>query len=386
MANPLIAPQSVAGNPCLLTQFAIDQAFGLDPSSIFQRYGALNALLSDANTRAQGFQILPNRSKPSADNKVISVRYLQYICDASDISTLDKCNIPDGATPDYLTANYYIDDVVIHTWSIDDEDFREMCENPSEVFYKWLAMNYNTFLSKYDTKVLEALVPLMGNYPLGANEGLNSNTDPYPIPLLSSNGNFQPGALALLQGQFDEMGQFGFDPIMVGKGYFGYADKIRAFSGTDQNGVDTNFRGGMANLFIDDLIDKVIPQADGARILSWVPGAIQLLTWNEFTSNYAQYQEIFRGGDFPAEMRRYEYQWTTVNVRPNLEVDFLYNFDKCTGKHTWALRSNFAVVSLPEDSFAQCQDFNYALNFAQTCGDLDCSLITSQTSSESTDE
>lgn len=375
MANPLIYPQSVAGNPCLLTQATLSQTFGLDPSAVWYRYGALNAILSDANRTAQGFQVIPNREKPSQDNKTISIRYMQYQCESSDISSIDKCNLGEGATPTILTANYYIDDVVIHKWSIDENEFRRICETPSEITGAWYRQNVNAFLEKYDRKVLEKLVPLMGSYPIGVNAGENSNTEAYTIPILDGSGNFQPGAIALIQEQFDSMGIFGYSPIIVGKGLFGYADKVRAFSGVNIDGVNTNYRGGLENLFIDDLIDKTIPHSDGSRMLTWAPGAIQLLTWNEFTDDYAQYQEIFRGGSFPDEIRRYEYQWDTVEVRPNLVVDFMYEYDKCTGMHTFALRSNFAVVSLPEDSFAACQDFNYALNFVQGCGNLDCNLI-----------
>lgn len=382
MPNPIIFPDSVAGNPCLLTQVAIEQSFGLDPSAIWHRYGMLNALVSDANRTAQGFSVLPNRDKPSAANKQITVRYTPYICETSDISSIDKCNLGEGATPTYLSANYIVDDIAIHKWSIDGEAFRSMCESPTEVTAKWLRENFNVFLGIIDRKALEAAVPLMGNYPLGANQGDNSNTDPYPVNLVDSNNNFQPMALALLTEQFDAMGKFGIDPMIVGNGYLGLVEKMRAYSGINDNGVNTNYRGGMENTFIDDLIDKTIPHQDGPRMLTWVPGSLQLITWNEFTDNYAQYQEIFRGGSFPAEMRSYEYIWDTVDLLPDrpgrLVADFLYSYDKCNDKHTWALVLNFAVVSLPEDAFAECQDYNFNLNFVQACGTLDCNATNNQ--------
>lgn len=380
MANPIIYPSSVAGNPCLLVQATIDQVFGINPAEQFQRYGALNALISDANRLGKGFNLIENTVKPSATNKNVTVQYLTKDCDDSDLSSLNKCDLSGGATPQLKFANYTVDEVVAHKWTINDSDFRNMCVNPTEHFGQILRMNFDQFLRKLDSKVIEALVPLMGSYPLGTEAGNNSNTNAYTLPLISASGTFNPTAIALLQEQYGAMG-VSEDAIIVGRGYLSLAERILPFTGVNANGVNTAYRGGFANVHIDDLVDTVSPSTS-ARLLTWAPGAIQLLNWNEFTSDYAQWQTIERGGSFPAEMRSYKYQRTTIEIVPGLSVDFLYEYDDCNDLHHWALRSNFSVVGMPSDAFGSCQDFNYALNFLQGCGDLTCGNLESISGSQ----
>ena len=376
MANPIIFPNSAAGNPCLLTQTVLDERFkGLDPSNQSVRYGMLNALNSEKNRSANNLAVSQGKERPSETNKTVTARYLTYICETSDLSSIDKCNLGEGEKPLYKSANYVIDDQVIHKFSMDQEDFRKMCETPTEQFTAWLSMNINEFLRKWDKKLLASAIPLMGNYPIGVNAGTNSVTTPLTVNTLSANGTYQPIALALVQEQYEAMGIFGRDPIIVGKGSLSLAEKIRAFSGVNQNGTDTTFTGGLDNVFIDDLIDRYNLSAGASRLLTWAPGALQLMTWLEFTGNYSETKLLYTGqGNFPSQMAKFERQWITLEVLPGLEVDFLYE-KTCEGIHTWALKSDFALVSLPEDSFANCQDFNYALNFIQGCGNIDCTAI-----------
>jgi hypothetical protein len=383
MANPIVFPDSVAGNPCLLSQFASEQLFrGLDPSAQMTRFGALNALISEKNRSANSFSFEQSKSRPTTANKQVSARYMQYICDTSDLSSIDKCDLGSGDTPTYLTANYGIEETVFHKFSMDDETFRTMCETPTEQFMKWYSMNVDVFLRKLDKNILNSLLTHMGNYPIGVNAGDNSVLDPLSVNLLSANGTYQPTALALVQEQFEAMGIYGQDPIIVGKGYLSLGEKIRRFSGIDANGINTTYTGGLDNVFIDDLIDRFNLSDGSSRLLAWAQGAIQLLTWNEFTGSYAQNERIYRGaGDFPTEMELYKKQWDTIELLPGLTVDFLYQ-NTCEGMHTWALKLHYSVVSIAEDAFASCQDFNYALNFDQACGTLDCSAISSFISNE----
>ena len=376
MPNPIIFPNSVAGNPCLLSQFASEQLFrGLDPSAQITRFGGLNALISEKNRSSNSFSFEQSKSRPTTANKQVSARYMQYICDTSDLSSIDKCDLGAGDTPTYKTANYGIEETVFHKFSMDDETFRTMCETPTEQFMKWFAMNVDVFLRKLDKRILDDLVSLMGKYPIGVNQGVNSVTTPLPVNLLSSAGTYQPTALALVQEQFEAMGIYGQDPIIVGKGYLSLAEKIRRFSGTNDNGIDTTFTGGLGNIFIDDLIDRNNLSDGASRLLAWAQGAIQLISWNEFTGSYAQNERIYRGaGDFPNEMKLYKKQWDTIELLPGLTVDFLYQ-NTCEGMHTWALQFHYSVISLAGDAFASCQDFNYALNFEQACGDLNCAAI-----------
>lgn len=355
----------IAGNPCLLAQWAIDTRFkGLGGKSQDTRFGALEALLSTSNRSTVGFQ--ENQAlKPDASNKIVTARYMPFVCDVSDVSgsDIDKCDLGSGEGETFSSKNYAITLSASERFTLDEDDFRANCETPSEFFAISFSRTVEKLLQKLDRMAINRIISNAGAY----SDSTDSVANPKTLNIINTGGAFNPIGLVSAGVELEKNGAGDVNPIIVGAGHLSTVKKMSALGGVNANGVNTASFGAFQDVYVDDLIDRYALSGSDSRLLAWVPGALQLISWNEFGGDYSLWERVERGStSWAGDMGRFKKVWDTVQLLPGLEADLIYEFD--CGKHTWALVVNFDVVGLPSD--LTCGD--YVLNFLQGCGDFEC--------------
>jgi hypothetical protein len=359
-------------NPCLLSQAALDEKFGINPGLQNSDVGMLRALVAPVNTGGRIFNPLPDRALPTADGKVkITASILPFICDESSIAEVGNCDTDPGATPEYVYEDFYIDSVTTQRWSIKDSDFRSMCESAGTQFNDMFIRNADAFLRKVNRKSIVQAAAYMGNYP---GTSVNSFTDPISLKVVNPAFLANPQVMAFVKSLYMKMQLGMIEPITVGAGSLDLAIAARGvIAGTNDQGVNPASAFGLTNYFRDSQIDSVLANSLAEPLYTWAPGALQLLTWNKNIGPEAYSVPLNREGSYdgiPATTTAYEKQFTTLSIG-GLLVDFFYIYD-CNGNHTFTLQLHHSVVGLPSSAFAECQDFNYALAFEQACGELSC--------------
>jgi hypothetical protein len=375
--------ESLGYNPCLLAQFALDEKFnGLNPGATQSDVGMLRALTSDVNRGAVQFNVLPLKAAPTASSKVkLTASFLPFICDTSESEApVDNCDVSGGDTPTYQYADFTVDEITTQKWTLSDDQFRASCETPGKQFDDMFLRNVDAFLRKVNKKSIIEASTFGGNYP---SNGQNSVSNTISIPVIDPNKLYNPQAIALIKSEFMKMQLGNVNPIIVGAGLMDFAMAGMPIAGISDDGVNRGIGFGLENYFRDSQIDAIAtdPVTGETPLLTWAPGALQLITWNKNVGPFAFSTPLDRIAAYdgiPAGTTRYKEQYVTLNIG-GLEVDFFYQYD-CNGNHSFALQLHHSVVGLPSTSFGACQDYNYVLSWLQTCGTLDCSLFGINTS------
>lgn len=375
--------ESLGYNPCLLAQFALDEKFnGLNPGATQSDVGMLRALTSDVNRGAVQFNVLPLKAAPTASSKVkLTASFLPFICDTSESEApVDNCDVSGGDTPTYQYADFTVDEITTQKWTLSDDQFRASCESAGRQFDDMFLRNVDAFLRKVNKKSIIEASTFVGNYPSNGN---NSATNPISIPVIDPNKLYNPQAIALIKSEFMKMQLGNVNPIIVGAGLMDFAMAGMPIAGISDDGVNRGIGFGLENYFRDSQIDAFAtdPVTGLTPLLTWAPGALQLITWNKNVGPYAYSTPLDRIAAYdgiPAGTTRYKEQYVTLNIG-GLEVDFFYQYD-CNGNHSFALQLHHSVVGLPSTAFGACQDYNYVLSWLQNCGTLDCSLFGINTS------
>ncbi len=364
---------STGYSPCLLAQEAIDAKFnGLNPGTISTDTGMLNALVSPVNTGARSFNPLPERALPTADGKVkITASYLPFACDESSVEPIDDCDVTGGATPSYLYEDFYIDSVSTVKFTLKDEEFRSMCESAGTQLNDMIVRETDKLLRIINKKSILQSTALFGTYP---GTAVNSYANPATLQVVNGSMLYNPQMVAVVKGLYSRMQLGDITPMMVGAGYTDYIAFLRNISGVSDDGINRASTFGLENFFRDSQLDSVLP-ALAPGLLTWAPGAMQLLTWNKNVGPQDYSTPLNRLSAYDgigAATTAYEKQFTTLNVN-GLLVDFFYTYN--CGVHSFAMQLHHSVVGLPATAFADCQTYNFALAFQQACGTLDCTTL-----------
>jgi hypothetical protein len=356
-------------NPCIKVQETLDRFFATNPLNSTAGKGTVEALTSDVN-RA-GAEPLPvsdgDRARlTSTSERKLQLRYIVQDC-TLDTFTFDPCNLPTLETPSYLTADVTVTRSTQWGFQLDETAFREMCEGKTQQFNDMVKVKYESAKRNMNQQAVALVKAAMGTYPLS---GVNSVTTPQTLNVINGAGGANPTAIALIETYYENMNIMNTSPIMVGAGNMSLAEKALGYSGLSSNGVDgskTNIR----NFFRDTDVNKNF--GDGFdHLLTWAPGAIQFVGWNDYVGQYEVFKEEIVNGQ-----RGYEFQKTTV-LFDGILWDFVYNHS-CAGIHTFMWRKYFDIVPLPANAFGACQTWNFGLHFLIDCGDMSCAQIEAAT-------
>jgi hypothetical protein len=272
----------------------------------------------------------------------------------------DKCDLDTIAAPSFLAENFTAD--LSHGWGFDlnENQYRDMCEGDvNGVYGKMLLSKYQQAKSQYNAKIAAVLATLPGKYP---TNGVDSLLTPIDLPVVTSAGMFNSGAWAYHTAIW-RAANILEDPIVIyGGGYMDAA--IAAYGITTPTDAGMGRLSALPPLFRDSNINAAFGDGN-SHIVSFARGAVQLLQWYENFGSYGWLKEMTRNGVTVAESQR-----STIMTPDGLEWDFYYEFD--CGVHKFRFKKFFGVAPIPAEAFGTCRDYNYILNFNQTCGDLTC--------------
>lgn len=351
-------------NPCQVVQAGIETAFLRHPGAQPFGAGAYDALVSDINRSSFiASQAASTAGGPSSGSPAkVQVTYVPASCEEG-VEDLDRCEFPTTESA-FKTANLTVDNEFTWGFKLTENEYREMCEGDiTGVYGKMLLAKYQQAKKQFNKKIVDALVLLPGNYP---TNGADSLTSPISLPIVTTAGTYLPTGFGLLKSIYNSADIYD-DPIIVG----GRGIPELAVNSLRYSAPNTvpgyNVAGGLPNLYLDGTINDAFGDGD-SHLLTWAPGAIQLLEWYNNIGQWGWTSQITRNGALA-----FDQQYTTIVTPDGITWDFSYKFD--CGVHYYKFSKVFGVAPMPSDAFGVCRDYNYILNFLATCGELDCADI-----------
>lgn len=360
-------------NPCQIVQGSIEQAFLRHPGAQPFGAGAYDALMSDVNRSPLISTLQSGGGKPSASAKAkVQVTYVPASCEEDAEAQLDRCEFITDE-PAFKTADLTVDSFTEWGFQLTEDDYRAMCEGDiNGVYGKMILAKYQQAKKNFNKKIVDALVLLPGNYPTNGDDSL---TSPISLPIVTSAGTYLPTGFGLLKSIYNSADIYD-DPIIVGgRGIPELAVNSLRYSALNTvPGYTVN--GGLPNLYLDGTLNDAFGDGDN-HLLTWAPGAVQLLEWYQNADGWGWDSQITRNG-----AQAFDQQYTTIVTPDGIRWDFSYKFD--CGVHYYKFSKIFGVAPIPSDAFGTCRDYNYILNFLATCGDLECATIEAALASAST--
>lgn len=360
---------ATASNPCLKLQTDLAAFFSKNPSAEQTSTGAYDALTSAENTKNVKIVLdLPgDQARPTTTSvREIQGRYVPQIA-SNSMSVMTECSTDTVISPLWKTAKFTVDKV--HTWGFDIEeaDYREMCESKEENFAAFFMARYNNEKAALNAKIITPLVAAMGKYPITGNPSL---VTPVNLPIVTSTGSYNPAGLALMQTHYNQMNSME-TPIIVGAGKMDFAANALGYSGQSANGI--NAAGSSFKYYRDPAVNTVGLPDGFDNIVTWLPGSIQFIGWNDFVGRFEKFTYININGK-----QEVEKGLTTITTNDGIRWDVKMTY--ACGVYTWVFQKYFGINPLPSDAFLTAtQNYNYALRYRLSCGDLTCAQIDAAT-------
>ena len=298
-----------------------------------EKAGFMESLVSDYNR--SGFEQINLDFNDGKEKKSI-IRYLQN-GDPDAIST--DCST---TSCDAGTEEVYKDQVVSITKcltspviTLTKAQLRQYCEGTAEVRAKMIMRHMNNFMQRLDKELLTLALAGAGNFYNGTPGGVAGPTN---VNLLNIDGGGKESAD--YAGEIDIMQQFeyqGFNgaPIMVGAGKLDRFAKYKQIGCCNQWGQNIAEIGAWAYYW--DKNTETVLGAD--EFLSYAPGAMQMLTFNE------------NKGDFRVEHEHFV-ETTMIDPVTGLELDFEMNYDHCNKTMGMLFRLKYDLWIPPTNLFA----------------------------------
>lgn len=352
-------------SPCLLMQENAVKYFGkLAADSQKPFVGTLDALESPLNK--VGMQLTEDvnngRIAPKGGKRKVQVRYIKPACTTSPDVEASECNIPANNSQEWGFEDLTIDDFVSFGIQLTEQEFDEFCEDRDTIYMENLKTRHNEALKKYDTKLIKAIAPLMGNYSTGAS----SITSTITVPFLSPGNTPNIGAFNKVLEAFMKMG-FSQRPIWVGDKKLLPLAQIKDSLGLNDQGIDLS-KLNLSNFFYDGQLDSTINTLEN-HVLTWIPGTIQLVEyWDHKRKTLSEPMSLNVNG---INVTRYKKQLDIVNI-DGRDWDFYYEYD-CE-VHKFHFQKRFGLFHLPFDSV--CDNKFPALQWYADCKLIDdCILL-----------
>ena len=353
--------------PCLLSQTNIAKHFGsLAADSQKPFVGTLNALESPLNKvgmqlteELNNGQIMPK----TGGKRKVQVRYIKPQCTEGTDVEFSECNIPNSDAQEWGFEDVVIDDYISFSIELTEEDYDNFCEDRNTIYMENLMTRHNDAIKRLDKKLIQAVAPLMGNYPIS---GTSSITSPLTVPFLSPGNTPNLGAFNKVLEAFQLMG-YAQRPIWVGDRKLLPLNQIKDSLGLNSQGIDLS-KLNLSNFFYDAQLDATINNGDN-NVLTWIPGTIQLVEFfdNRRKSVVKPLSLTVNG----VNVTRYEKQTDIINIDGRF-WDFFYEYD--CGVHKFGFQKRFGLYHLPFD--AVCDNKFPALGWLADCALIDdCALL-----------
>lgn len=351
---------------CVHTQVALDNACHT-PGGKFETTGMMAALTSASNTA--NFQQVTNavrnaKARPVSGLNQVEIEIEKPICGDGVDTRPDLCDPATNSESPYLYLQPTVEQVASRSFMITKDDFANICEMPNDRLAAQIRRQTEILKTYINRKLAELGYGLMGNYANG-----NLSTDPANVqflPVINPNGTVNAVAWAKLKAEFRKQ-KCDSTPIVVGGDTLAMIEDVRMLGGIGpvggSAGQNINGLSAIKQHYYDSQIDATIQglAADTAsHVLSWSPGAMQLLEWYD----YVDYREEFKE----------DYSRTTITV-DGITYDYSLNYDKCTSTWTVHISKHYDLFCIPDTAYDPCWDFNNKVHYLIGCGETDCTNL-----------
>lgn len=311
---------------CQLVQSGLNEvAENNYPALKREKVGVFDAITSPQNATGS---VLQNQVDPgNGKKKQVILDWLQPGLISETLTAKADICTTDGTEEPYQRELFNVTDfrstpVMEFTFA----ELRKLCKSTAEVRTEVIASKMSALLKGINRDIITELNTSVGGFVGGVAAGKNVqllNAGP-PINAnpLGANVILEDFAVAGLSGK----------PIVAGHGKLQTYARLSNYGCCNIYGTDISRLDGELDWFWD--IDVAAITANADDFFAWEPGAIQLITYNEYR------------GDF--EVIGNDYALTTlVDPVSGVTFDMKMYFDKCDEKYKLAIWLNFGVFTLP---------------------------------------
>jgi len=361
--------------PCHLLQQRAVEAFGTLASESNKPYtGATDALTSPQNRKGIQMSEVINDGglQPglAGSPRKVQITYIKPTCDGDcPVAIPTECSVPVGTQNAIGYADITVTDNCGWNLQITDADFYKLCEDRDSFIMEQLATKVNQADRNIEKKIITKLNALMGTY----TNGVSSVTSPIALPFINADKTPNIGVIATVIEAYMNKG-YSDKPIFVSQA-LNILNLMKPSLGLANSGINLGSLD-LSNHFYSNIINSAInaPLSTDDNILTWIPGAFQLLEYSDFKrkSLSIPLQLVINGKTISTAQK----QLSTMLLNGKL-WDVIYTYD--CGVHTWQGYRIFDVFSLPAD--AVCDNTYPALKFLNeckdniVCGDIPSSII-----------
>lgn len=279
------AYNSVTDSCCALVVQAIDTM--QSQANIVKPAGVLGALNSPINKGTFSLVLDSNKDRPTTGSfRQVITKDIKPVCD-QDTTPDDVCTVPafgaSGATGAYVYAEHQINMGIKREILMDLDEFKKFCLTPQQyIIDRTLALRAGV-IEEINKKVTEASIVYMGLYA-GQEAPDNSISLPKEVNLFSTPTQGFSG-YSLIKDEYGKLGYSMANPIVVG------GSTMQVFTDSSSRAIGFNQAGYapdmIPNAFVDYGIDAIM-QGGVNHLLTWMPGTLQLVNYNDITLDMAR--------------------------------------------------------------------------------------------------
>lgn len=276
---------------CLNTQQAMDDALAQSSNPKFQvqeRFGTTLAVNSPVNRQGFEFEYDVPRARPtSSSNRKVSIYGNPKNCKTVQTSAIDVCAGTTAETTDLIDTQLTVENYRGITRTYDRALYRDTCDTSDGRAAQKIAENlfYDALqiIKQENDDLIDAIIAGRDNY----FDGTSSVSAEKTLPLYSSTVPRvpQPGNLFIALNEYQRKG-YGVTPQMVGGGYLDRFMYDANFYTGDMSATGRDLSKAPApipEIYTDWQVDAVFADG-GAHALTWTPGHVQMLYWNDYAS------------------------------------------------------------------------------------------------------
>lgn len=252
----------------------------------------------------------------------------------------------------YLSSD--IDQCVSDTWTVDEAQFDNLNETPSERRADMLRRKAYNLKLKANKIVTQQLYAAVSDYSDGtASIGATTKH----VNIISSDMKISPVAMAKIAGEYRREN---FDGQYVIFGGHTLADfyNVNRWERSPEGRIGTDLNDSSLPFIFDLNFDKTLQvlEADTKSHGISVPiGSFAIDFWNEFTGY---------------KVKSFEDMIKTTIVIDGMTYDYALYYDKCKGTYTEQLKLHFGFLSFPDADY--CNGRALIKHWTFGCGDSDC--------------
>jgi len=327
---------------CQKIQTDLNMVAGINaPALKRDRVGYLDALMSQENR--QGFEAIPIPT--NGKNRKVQINYIQRGVDADVLTTCTaSCDTAVEPAP-FETIVDVPNCLETKGMLFNESEMRKLCEADAVYVSNVIMAQMNAINVKLDKLLLAQQLANFGKF----EDGTAQKT----VQLFENVSN-APRAIATakIRHEYDLTGASGA-PMLIGGGHLDLFAKTQQIACCNST-TGTDLARWTDYMYFNDRFVEGVIGVDEFIVLA--PGAVQLLTWNNYVGDYAKRNDVFEHG-------------TITDPFTGLTYDLKVHYDDCADAWSIKLFLNWGVFFIPQAAFKATDDLfgvNYTFNWKDT--------------------